>query len=39
MPEPVLDAIAGASSGWYAWTGELTEAPDLSVPLHLHPQH
>jgi hypothetical protein len=32
-----LDAIAGVSSGWFARTGELREAPDLFVPLHLHP--
>lgn len=24
----------GDTSGWYVWTGELSEAPDFFVPLH-----
>lgn len=24
----------GGTSGWYCWTGELSEAPDFFVPIH-----
>lgn len=27
----------GDTSGWYLWTGDLTDAPDFFVPLH--PSH
>lgn len=27
----------GDTSGWYIWTGDLTDAPDFFVPLH--PSH